>query len=155
MHMLARKRVLTAINRYSLRPSGGLLSAADIAVNDKIASNRVIVENFFGRLKTLWSLVGNTMNSDKSDIQRLVFSGKREDFQTWMDAFRGELQKRWLKARVDAKNAKRAVCDVSYESWLTGVPDALPDTLTQESLQEATLLRDLQNVEIRSLLDAE
>ncbi|RLO11668.1 hypothetical protein DYB28_014167, partial [Aphanomyces astaci] len=83
------------------------------------------------------------MNSDKSDIQRLVFSGKREDFQTWMDAFRGELQKRWLKARIDAQNAKRAVCDVSYESWLTGVPDALPDTLTQESLQEATLLRDL------------
>ncbi|RHZ06976.1 hypothetical protein DYB26_012768 [Aphanomyces astaci] len=60
------------------------------------------------------------MNSDKSDIQRLVFSGKREDFQTWMDAFRGELQKRWLKARVDTQNAKRAVCDVSYESWLTG-----------------------------------
>ncbi|RHY61003.1 hypothetical protein DYB30_006528 [Aphanomyces astaci] len=69
-----------------------------------------------------------------------------------MDAFRGELQKRWLKARIDAQNAKRAVCDVSYESWLTGVPDALPDTLTEESLKEATLLRDLQNVEIRSLL---
>ncbi|RHY82233.1 hypothetical protein DYB26_008986 [Aphanomyces astaci] len=42
------------------RPAGGLLSAADMAVNDKIASDRVIVENFFGRLKTLWSVVGDT-----------------------------------------------------------------------------------------------
>ncbi|RHX98298.1 hypothetical protein DYB36_014447 [Aphanomyces astaci] len=34
-----------------------------------------------------------------------------------MDAFRGELQKRRLKSRIDAQNAKRAVCDVSYESF--------------------------------------
>ncbi|RHZ02131.1 hypothetical protein DYB37_012955 [Aphanomyces astaci] len=34
-----------------------------------------------------------------------------------MDAFRGELQKRRPKSRIDAQNAKRAVCDVSYESF--------------------------------------
>ena len=36
-----------------------MLSASDITKNDKIASDRVIVENFFGRLKTLWAITSD------------------------------------------------------------------------------------------------
>ncbi|RLO11351.1 hypothetical protein DYB28_014872 [Aphanomyces astaci] len=38
------------------KPIGGVLMADELRANDRIASDRVIVENFFGRLKTLWSV---------------------------------------------------------------------------------------------------
>ncbi|RHY68422.1 hypothetical protein DYB34_007943 [Aphanomyces astaci] len=38
------------------KPIGGVLTADELRTNDRIASDRVIVENFFGRLKTLWSV---------------------------------------------------------------------------------------------------
>ncbi|RHY33102.1 hypothetical protein DYB32_001845, partial [Aphanomyces invadans] len=42
------------------RPPGGLLSMSEMENNDKIATDRVIVENFFGRMKTFWSIVSET-----------------------------------------------------------------------------------------------
>ncbi|KAF0710588.1 hypothetical protein AaE_012461 [Aphanomyces astaci] len=52
------------------RPAGGVLTVSEMDVNDKIASDRVIIENFFGRLKTLWSVVGDTFKwkRDNYDI---------------------------------------------------------------------------------------
>ncbi|RLO00854.1 hypothetical protein DYB28_010362 [Aphanomyces astaci] len=38
------------------KPAGGILTMDDIRTNDRIATDRVIVENFFGRLKTLWAI---------------------------------------------------------------------------------------------------
>ncbi|RQM29800.1 hypothetical protein B5M09_012234 [Aphanomyces astaci] len=38
------------------KPAGGILTMDDIQTNDRIATDRVIVENFIGRLKTLWSI---------------------------------------------------------------------------------------------------
>ncbi|RHZ05395.1 hypothetical protein DYB31_002651 [Aphanomyces astaci] len=37
------------------KPVGGILTFAEQAKNDRIASDRVIVENYFGRLKTFWA----------------------------------------------------------------------------------------------------
>ncbi|ETV77220.1 hypothetical protein H257_09107 [Aphanomyces astaci] len=42
------------------KPAGGILTLDDIRSNDRIASDRVIVENFFGRMKTLWAVCGET-----------------------------------------------------------------------------------------------
>ncbi|RHZ39952.1 hypothetical protein DYB31_008483, partial [Aphanomyces astaci] len=42
------------------KPVGGILTFAEQAKNDRIASDRVIVENYFGRLKTLWATCSNT-----------------------------------------------------------------------------------------------
>lgn len=52
------------------RPANGLLSPSDVAANDKIASDRVIVENFFGRLKTLWAVTSDifTWKRDHYDL---------------------------------------------------------------------------------------
>ncbi|RHY10687.1 hypothetical protein DYB36_001509 [Aphanomyces astaci] len=52
------------------RPAGGVLTVSEMDVNDKIASDRVIIEIFFGRLKTLWSVVGDTFKwkRDNYDI---------------------------------------------------------------------------------------
>ncbi|ETV67709.1 hypothetical protein H257_16174 [Aphanomyces astaci] len=44
------------------KPAGGMLSHAELVRNDKIASDRVIVENFFGRLKTLWSIASDNID---------------------------------------------------------------------------------------------
>ncbi|RHZ31929.1 hypothetical protein DYB26_015360 [Aphanomyces astaci] len=68
------------------RPAGGLLSAADMAVNDKIASDRVIVENFFGRLKTLWSVILDELLTMMNTIP---------------DDSRWELHKGHIEARTD------------------------------------------------------
>ena len=38
------------------KPSGNVLTFDEQRENDRISSDRVIVENFFGRLKTLWAL---------------------------------------------------------------------------------------------------
>ncbi|KAF0723607.1 hypothetical protein AaE_009854 [Aphanomyces astaci] len=56
------------------KPAGGMLSHAELVQNDKIASDRVIVENFFGRLKTLWSIA-----SDK-------YAWKRENYDMFFQA---------------------------------------------------------------------
>ncbi|ETV71859.1 hypothetical protein H257_12992 [Aphanomyces astaci] len=52
------------------RPAGGVLTVSEMDVNDKIASDRVIIEKIFGRLKTLWSVVGDTLKwkRDNYDI---------------------------------------------------------------------------------------
>ncbi|ETV66658.1 hypothetical protein H257_16960 [Aphanomyces astaci] len=42
------------------KPVGGILTFAEQAKNDRIASDRVIVGNYFGRLKTLWATCSNT-----------------------------------------------------------------------------------------------
>ncbi|ETW03688.1 hypothetical protein H310_05074 [Aphanomyces invadans] len=42
------------------KPPGGMLSSSELVQNDKIASDRVIVEKVFGRLKTLWAIVSDT-----------------------------------------------------------------------------------------------
>ncbi|RHY96587.1 hypothetical protein DYB37_013965 [Aphanomyces astaci] len=42
------------------KPIGGILTFAEQAKNDRIASDRVIVENYFGRLKTLWATCSDT-----------------------------------------------------------------------------------------------
>ncbi|KAF0702525.1 hypothetical protein AaE_015869 [Aphanomyces astaci] len=42
------------------KPMGGILTFEELRRNDRIASDRVIVENFFGRLKTLWGVCSDT-----------------------------------------------------------------------------------------------
>ncbi|RHY50938.1 hypothetical protein DYB34_007261 [Aphanomyces astaci] len=42
------------------KPMGGILTFEDLRRNDRITSDRVIVENFFGRLKTLWGVCNDT-----------------------------------------------------------------------------------------------
>lgn len=48
------------------KPPGSHLSPADMEANDNISSDRVIVENFFGRLKTLWSVTGSCYKWDRA-----------------------------------------------------------------------------------------
>ncbi|RQM30116.1 hypothetical protein B5M09_007608 [Aphanomyces astaci] len=55
-------------------PAGSMLSHAELVRNDKIASDRVIMENCFGRLKTLWSIA-----SDK-------YAWKRENYDMFFQA---------------------------------------------------------------------
>ncbi|RHY38011.1 hypothetical protein DYB38_012731 [Aphanomyces astaci] len=40
------------------QPAGGILTLEDVRSNDSIASDRVIVENVFGRMKKLWAVWG-------------------------------------------------------------------------------------------------
>ncbi|RQM29211.1 hypothetical protein B5M09_011706 [Aphanomyces astaci] len=40
----------------SKKPKGGILTFEEQRRNDAIASDRVVVENFFGRMKTLWAV---------------------------------------------------------------------------------------------------
>ncbi|KAF0710107.1 hypothetical protein AaE_012646, partial [Aphanomyces astaci] len=42
------------------RPAGGLLPVSEMPANDRIASDRVVVEIFFGRLKTLWTIMSES-----------------------------------------------------------------------------------------------
>ncbi|KAH9113515.1 hypothetical protein AeMF1_012296 [Aphanomyces euteiches] len=42
------------------KPSGGSITFDQLRENDRISSDRVIVENFFGRLKTLWALCSDS-----------------------------------------------------------------------------------------------
>ncbi|RHY14419.1 hypothetical protein DYB36_004675 [Aphanomyces astaci] len=65
-----RLRAITPMKR----PAGGLLSLEDMTNNDKIASDRVVVENFFGRLKTLWAVASET------------YTWKRENYDLFFQA---------------------------------------------------------------------
>ncbi|ETV69543.1 hypothetical protein H257_14779 [Aphanomyces astaci] len=57
------------------KPIGGVLTADELRTNDRIASDPVIVDSFFGRLKTLWSVCSD------------IYAWKRQNygmlFQTW------------------------------------------------------------------------
>lgn len=46
------------------RVKGKELTKRQEEINDKIKEDRIIVENFFGRLKTLWGIVANPMRVD-------------------------------------------------------------------------------------------
>ncbi|ETV69645.1 hypothetical protein H257_14668 [Aphanomyces astaci] len=54
------------------RPPGGLLTMSDMEYNDNIATDRVIVENYFGRLKTLWAIVNES------------YTWKRENYDLYL-----------------------------------------------------------------------
>lgn len=43
-------------NHPAKKPQGDILSASEERFNKKVASDRIIVENFFGRSITLWSV---------------------------------------------------------------------------------------------------
>ncbi|RHY26518.1 hypothetical protein DYB32_007536 [Aphanomyces invadans] len=49
------------------RPLHGQLTFEQVAANERLSSDRVIVENFFGRLKTLWGLVSNQYSWKKEE----------------------------------------------------------------------------------------
>ncbi|ETV66743.1 hypothetical protein H257_16836 [Aphanomyces astaci] len=55
------------------RPPGGLLTMSDMEYNDNIATDRVIVENYFGRLKTLWAIVNES------------YKWKRENYDLYLE----------------------------------------------------------------------
>ncbi|RQM20220.1 hypothetical protein B5M09_011704 [Aphanomyces astaci] len=52
------------------KPAGGILTLEDVRSNDSIASDRVIVENVFGRMKKLWAVCGEAYrwSRDKYDV---------------------------------------------------------------------------------------
>ncbi|RHY42117.1 hypothetical protein DYB34_009546 [Aphanomyces astaci] len=54
------------------RAPGGLLTMSDMEYNDNIATDRVIVENYFGRLKTLWAIVNES------------YTWKRENYDLYL-----------------------------------------------------------------------
>ncbi|KAF0704805.1 hypothetical protein AaE_014747 [Aphanomyces astaci] len=54
------------------RPAGGLLPVSEITANDRIASDPVVVEICFGRLKTLWTIMSESY-SWKRDHYDLFF----------------------------------------------------------------------------------
>lgn len=52
------------------QPRGGSLTVEEINRNGRVSSDRVIVENFFGRMCSLWSIMRNTYtwNEDRFDM---------------------------------------------------------------------------------------
>ncbi|ETV63501.1 hypothetical protein H257_19579 [Aphanomyces astaci] len=59
------------------RPAGGYLEADDLERNQRISSDRVLVENFFGRVCLLWKIAYSTFcwgHEMFSDIQRITFA---------------------------------------------------------------------------------
>ncbi|RHY32635.1 hypothetical protein DYB32_004321 [Aphanomyces invadans] len=54
------------------KPMGGILTSDELRNNDRIASDRAIVENFFGRLKTLWAVCSDTYRWSRKNYD-LVF----------------------------------------------------------------------------------
>ncbi|ETV66667.1 hypothetical protein H257_16969 [Aphanomyces astaci] len=71
---------LTASLRYihpKKKPTGGALDRHDLDRNKEVSSDRVIVENFFGRVSMLWKVSYATFVWGEKlydDIQRLTFS---------------------------------------------------------------------------------
>ncbi|KAJ0390448.1 hypothetical protein P43SY_011509 [Pythium insidiosum] len=49
------------------RPPGGILSMEQQQFNDEVSHDRVVVENYFGRLKTLWNVIGSCWKWDRSN----------------------------------------------------------------------------------------
>ena len=55
------------------KPRGGQLSAEEVAKNQTITNHRVIVENWFGRHKTLWRLMGLKWNYSHSNYSNSFY----------------------------------------------------------------------------------
>ncbi|RHY68737.1 hypothetical protein DYB34_009084 [Aphanomyces astaci] len=53
------------------KPSGGFLTFDQQCTNDRIAADRVIVENYFGRLKTLWAVCGDAYRWNRKNYDVL------------------------------------------------------------------------------------
>ncbi|KAF0713319.1 hypothetical protein AaE_011815 [Aphanomyces astaci] len=53
------------------KPSGGFLTFDQQCTNDRIATDRVIVENYFGRLKTLWAVCGDAYRWNRKNYDVL------------------------------------------------------------------------------------
>ncbi|RHY15104.1 hypothetical protein DYB32_010790 [Aphanomyces invadans] len=56
------------------KSSEGILTLDDNRTNDRISSNRVIVVNYFGRMKTLWSVCGETYRWSRPNYDLLFQS---------------------------------------------------------------------------------
>ncbi|ETV90440.1 hypothetical protein H310_14764 [Aphanomyces invadans] len=59
------------------RPANGMLDADDLERNERISSDRVVVENFFGRVCALWKISYATFSWSEKNyyvIQRTAFS---------------------------------------------------------------------------------
>ncbi|RHZ02951.1 hypothetical protein DYB35_013554, partial [Aphanomyces astaci] len=54
------------------KPVGGILTFAEQAKNDRIASDRVIVENYFGRLKTFWATCSKYVPLEPQELRHCV-----------------------------------------------------------------------------------
>lgn len=53
------------------KPKGGALTADEIARNTAISSDRVLVENYFGRMCRLWNIVYATFKWNESSFDRV------------------------------------------------------------------------------------
>lgn len=53
-------------------PRGGELSDADKHFNDTVQHDRVIVENYFGRMKTLWIILQDTFRGTNHSLRRIA-----------------------------------------------------------------------------------
>ncbi|ETV95587.1 hypothetical protein H310_11022 [Aphanomyces invadans] len=56
----------------SKKPAHGILDFEQLRENDRIASDRAIVESFFGRLKLLWGVCSDTYRWDRNNYDMLV-----------------------------------------------------------------------------------
>ncbi|RHY26381.1 hypothetical protein DYB32_007665 [Aphanomyces invadans] len=56
----------------SKKPAHGSLTCEQLRENDRIASDRAIVEKFFGRLKTLWAVCSDTYRWNRKKYDMLV-----------------------------------------------------------------------------------
>ena len=53
------------------KPKGGSLSHDDQRVNRKISADRIIVENVFGRISTLWKIMSNKWRWDERQYDKI------------------------------------------------------------------------------------
>lgn len=91
------------------------LTAAQVAENRRIATDRIVCENFYGRLKMLWAIMRNRWRFGRARYSRtfgncvalvnhhiLIGNPLRAEEQTW---YRSHLQQ--LKSKAEAKKRKR------------------------------------------------
>ncbi|KAF0755307.1 hypothetical protein AaE_005018, partial [Aphanomyces astaci] len=53
------------------RPQGGLLTARELERNARVSSDRVLVENYFGRICSLWKIMCETYKRNESRFDRI------------------------------------------------------------------------------------
>ncbi|ETV78023.1 hypothetical protein H257_08240 [Aphanomyces astaci] len=80
------------------KPMGGILTFEELRRNDRIASDRVIVENFFGRLKTLWGVCSDTYRWNRKTYDVV--------FQTCMAFTNAHVRFHPLRAEDDDANSQ-------------------------------------------------
>ena len=127
----------------AILPKKGKLTLVDEAQNKKIAHDRIICENFYGRLKMLWAIMRDTFRWDHEEYDRVFqICVALTNFQLRSSPLRandGELYRRIMKAHQrqgEQRQVKRREWNTKYRERMKA--RSLTQTQSPFSTQDET-----------------